>query len=488
MKKTISLCAILLFLHLSTISFAALIYVNNHQDLGVIDGNCDLRDAIESANTNTSIDGCSAGEVNTLDGILIQVNQAILLTDQITITGSTLILTDLGVPAKTIIAAPDKRIFHARPSSLNDNDFSVRNLRLVGGVACCNITSGSGGAIYFDGSQMPIGNITLHGMVFENNVASTGGAVAFRETFARSIEITGSTFLNNTSTGTGGAIFGSDIISNAVSLDGFSMTDNLFISNRSEGGAGAVYLVDQQVNNELALSGNVYLNNSAASSGGVMQINITGNQNNVLDSELFMFNSAAGNGGALLLGLNSHVEVKNSFMLFNQAESGGAIAINNNTTAFITLKNSTVAYNSAVLVGDNLYRFNGNGRFQLLNSIISNPINGDNCDGSLGTNPILSENNLVDDASCEMLSNTTDLLTADAQLSGFSAQSDVFPGFLPTGSSPAIDSYECTPGGFDFNGNPRPMDGDGNGNAACDRGATEAMTNTDLIWSDAFGL
>ena len=87
MKNTIKI--IILSICLSSLpTKAAIIFVDNNQDLGQLDGNCDLRDAINSANINISIDNCTSGESGVQDVVIVQVPGPIQLASALPVFSS----------------------------------------------------------------------------------------------------------------------------------------------------------------------------------------------------------------------------------------------------------------------------------------------------------------------------------------------------------------------------------------------------------------
>ena len=129
-------------------------------------------------------------------------------------------------------------------------------------ITCTN--NFNGGAIYISGSI-----ITISSCRFNGNVASGNGGAIFvlREPFI--MNITNSSFINNTvisSSGLGGAIFGC----------GVNITNSIFIDNSAgstNGYGGAIYICDGKAN----VSGSYFSNNRAGDSGGAITINETMN-------------------------------------------------------------------------------------------------------------------------------------------------------------------------------------------------------------------
>jgi len=480
LKFIVSVC----FLLTCTVTtHAAIIVVNDPTDNGQIDGLCDLRDALYSASINISVDACTAGQSGVQDIVIIQVPGPIQLNSTIAVFGAVTVATNIGAPAVEIKAANERRHFRVSPNSFEDSNFSMANLILSGG----NATSDNGGAISFVSVNSRFERIELTDMVFLNNHATIGGALSLDNVNANHVSIINSEFINNTAASFAGAIYGERLVLPGSSATSLTLNNNLFLNNHSSNNVGAVYIGNQGGNEfNTEMIGNVYIGNTATEDIGALHINgIITPWNISISNNLWLFNQSSDQAGAIFVSSAVISTLSNSVIAFNQARIGGGILARFDD-ALINLYHSTVIHNSATSSGDNIYVY-GDARITSQSNVIAYPRHGDNCSGLLGTNLSSSRNNLVDDMSCEMLSSTSLLSIADPHLSGFSSSDDYFPGFQPTAASPALDNSECSLL-VDAIGNSRPNDGDGNGLAFCDMGGLEAPSNTDLIWSDAFGL
>lgn len=459
----------------------AIIFVNNDQDLMALDGNCDLRDALNSASINISIDGCVAGEAGVQDIVIVQVAGPIQLASTLPVFGSVTIGTNFGAEPVEILAAPGERIMRFSPNSVNDNNFAIGNFKLVGGVADGET---DGGAIYFTGSAASLGFIEINNVHFANNHADYGGALYFNETRADGIRIIGSVFSHNSADSLAGAVGGYRMLKAGDAL--LEVHRNVFDSNHSDGAVGAVFIRNSG-SADILLNNNVFTNNSAVDSTGAMSLGRdVGNQTFYVNRNLFMFNEAGGNAGGLEVNFGAIVYVRDSLFAFNRATRGGAV-----TSVFddslLRLSYSTLVHNQASLSGDNIHIFS-NGRLIPSANVVAYPVNGDNCSGVLGTNPPNSiRPNYTDDDSCELLTGLFGTRVVEPRLSGFASDSLRFPGFAPMVDSPLIDVNDNC-GERDLLEQLRPIDGDGDGAAFCDAGAIEAAANEDAIWYDSFGI
>jgi hypothetical protein len=484
MNEILKITSLIIFLLIFSPIHAAIIVVNNGQDLMALDGNCDLRDAINSANVNFSVDNCNAGETGVQDIIIVQVPGPIQLSATIPVFSSVTIGTNFNVEPIEIIAAQNSRIFRVSPNSINDNNFSIANFKLINGDAGID----EGGAILFTGNAATLGDIAINNVIFENNHATIGGALSFDDTRADSVIINGNTFENNSADSFAGAI---SAVRFAISVNetNVEINNNKFLNNRSQDTIGAVFIRNEAINNfSIMLNDNLFMNNTAVNSVGALSLQADFlRQNYQLNRNIFLFNQAGGSAGALQTGFSSVVSVDDSLFAFNQAERGGAVT-SISDDALLRLSSSTLAYNQASLAGDNVYIFSS-GRFLPAHNIIAYPVNGDNCFGSLGlaSNNGVS-NNLVDDSTCEMINNTPGIQMADPLLSSYVASGDRFPGLVPSEGSFAIDATGFC-GEFDARGQARPVDGDANGSAICDIGGIEATDSDNIsisIFIDGF--
>ncbi|MEM7475115.1 MAG: GEVED domain-containing protein [Planctomycetota bacterium] len=216
------------------------------------DGLLSLREAVEAANKNISVDGSRIGEVGTggqlssipLDTIFISVPGEIELSageldivDDLTIVGN-------GINLTTIDAKNQSRIFDARRSQSFDDSstwFHLSQMRLENGTAPAGE---DGGAIY---TNVLIGKE----LYFENNSAENGGAVAMSESGLFQFE--NSVFENNSAANHGGALL----------IQGGGIRLSSFVGNSADVGGAIYYRTQASVSNY----NNFFGGNSAQNSG-----------------------------------------------------------------------------------------------------------------------------------------------------------------------------------------------------------------------------
>jgi len=162
--------------------------------------------------------------------------------------------------------------------------------------------------------------------------------------------------------------------------------------------------------------------------------------------------------------------ITNTTLFSNTANTGGGIA--NKYNQFTSI-NSTIA-NNAAITGGGIHNLNGSlGFLQIVNTIVANSLNGDECSGDV---TISLGHNIASDGSCNLASTgdmpNTDPLIGPLQDNGGSTWTNALPV-----SSPAIDAGDnanCPE--TDQRGMIRPFDGDGDTLAICDIGSYEYGT------------
>lgn len=209
-------------------ALAATITVTTTADELNADGDCSLREAIQSANTDTAVDACTAGAgadtivlpagtfTLTLTGIGEDANATgdLDITSNITITGASATTTIIDGNAAD-------RVFHViSPGILTLNTLTVRNgnpgagdgggvlatqagLTLNNVVITQNTTTGNGGGVAYTSPFFIFNNFNITESTLSNNTAATGGGLYANTDF---IYINRSTINNNTAT-TGAGIF-----------------------------------------------------------------------------------------------------------------------------------------------------------------------------------------------------------------------------------------------------------------------------------------
>ena len=205
-------------------------------------------------------------------------------------------------------------------------------------------TTSNGGAIALQIS----GDLNTNNVVFKDNSARVGGAIWIQRTNTNiAITISNTTFINNTATASGGAIWNGqtpleidecNFINNSVTgygagggaistqsnpntptiIKNSNFTDNKNIDK--DGDAGAIYAM-----NSLSIETSTFVNNSAKRNGGAICADNSGTLN-VTNSE-FTENKANKIGGAIYATGNTNI-AENTFMN-DEAPTGAEISANN---------------------------------------------------------------------------------------------------------------------------------------------------------------
>jgi CSLREA domain-containing protein len=374
------------------------------------DGDCSLREAIESANTNTSSDACTQGS-NGTDTIIIPSGTYSLSiagasedgnqTGDLDITEALVIVGD-GATTTIIDGNQLDRVFHIIPSAPKNvvveiSDVTVRDGKVE--------TVGEGGAgILVKGS---LNSLNLHDCIVRDNQAK---------------------FPSGTNITSGGG------------LDNYNATmvvTNCSITNNSADRGGGVY-----TDGTTEIYRSVIDNNDARLGGGGLDSSGDSVSDTTYLENVTISNNAAPTGSGVFN--DGTISLLNVTLVYNGLSSTGAGFSNTNTAEdSAVVKNSLVAFNS-----DDLDT---------------------NCSGTITSNGY----NLENDNTCGFTStgdqeNMDPLIDLNLQDNG----GPTFTHSLLM-YSPAIDTGSGCPD-FDQRGVNRPIDGDHDGTPDCDIGAFEA--------------
>lgn len=215
-----ALFSVFIALAVSPSLYAAILTVDVSSDGSGGPDDCELRDAIEAANTDGAVDGCPAGSGDDLINFDPGV-QGIILNDELpTITGN---LEIVGHGPDELVLDGDDSHRIIRVGSTTDS-FVLRRIQLFQGdattggclyaqgqdnilledvrVDTCHASDSLGGGMYLY-SEETGSHFTLKRVFFNGNSCATesGGGLALT---ADSASIVDSTFLGNTANGSGG--------------------------------------------------------------------------------------------------------------------------------------------------------------------------------------------------------------------------------------------------------------------------------------------
>ena len=330
------------------------ITVTSSADEVADDGQITLREAIQAANTNTSVDGSNAGSDTEVD--VIEFATAVETIE--------LSLGDFDIEDNVIIRGPSGRVTIDAQEGSRHFDvtvgglaFTVENMRLINGLT--TETEATGGSIRLD---EPIGTAGIELNVinsqFENNESAWhGGAIsvvgeepASGDLGSLEVTIRDSTFTNSTAAGSGGAILvvgESNVLIEGSSFDGSTAHRNggtVMVFDRDGGGDRGISnatVIDSSFTNGEA-TGN---NGQAAWGGGFYYF---GNGRSEVSGSYFAGNRANFGGGIAITGADgtSHILRDSIVEDNNTAQEGGGVQ-----GIFLTVVNSTIRNNHTDGIG-----------------------------------------------------------------------------------------------------------------------------------------
>ncbi|MGH2536198.1 MAG: hypothetical protein ACRDHL_02265, partial [Candidatus Promineifilaceae bacterium] len=268
------------------------------------DGFCTLPEAMQAAETNTTLFECVHDGSAGLDTIQFDAGltgATIALTAGFTVTEQ-LALIGLGADALTVDMGLNDRFLHIAHGAA----VSVEDLRLIQGQVSAQ--GEKGGAI------QAFGALSLSDSLLAGNVAdSTGGAIHVGNN--GTLIVAGTTFVGN-SAKTGGAI----------DSDGeVSVSGSLFSANQVTGAGGAIHNSGPLEISATSFEANV------ANVGGALESRTGG----ILSQTTFSGNLAYESGGAIFMAVHSHtvplqaeeMSISASTFFSNSAEFGGALFV-----------------------------------------------------------------------------------------------------------------------------------------------------------------
>jgi len=296
-----------------------------------------LRDAIQAANTDTSVDGSVAGQAGIQNVIVFQagLNGRIALTNGELTISSSLKIQGLGAANTTIDAQHNSRIF--------------------------DVTS-TAGDVTLDGMTLENGRTTDNGSAFISS-PGTGEGGAVRSVSTGTLIVANSSLTGNSTAGTyafGGALYSSG----AMTVTNCSLTANFTTAADAAGGAvssdGMLIVANSSLSANSTAGGNA--DGGAIDSRGTLR---------VLSSTI-SGNASMGNfayGGAIAADGNAAVTnstIAGNFTIGNYAYGGG-IAGND-----LTVTNSTIVQNQAThSAGGGIRGFKAGPTLTLRNTILA---------------------------------------------------------------------------------------------------------------------
>lgn len=158
-----------------------------------------------------------------------------------------------------------------------------------------NSYSGGAGGVLQCIKGIVAGNIVENNAVNANILASTGGGGIIFWAPRTGTSISGNTFRNNTTSGSGGALY-LELISGNVGSDTVLVESNYFIGNKAAFG-GALFTTE----NPVVVQNNVFCRNSVSKQGGAIRLSFTqaGKHGAIVKNNSFNENKAYIRGGAI---------------------------------------------------------------------------------------------------------------------------------------------------------------------------------------------
>jgi len=315
---------------------AASLIVNTTDDELNSDGDCSLREAIQAANTDAAVDGCTAGSGD--DIITLPIG-----TYTLTRSGSGEDANQTGdldvTDALTIIGAGlDQTVIDANSI---DRVFDIRNgasTVVISGVAIINGNIfDNGGGIRNNGADLTLVNTAVTGNT-SNHLY--GGGVYVNQ---GSVTLSGGQIANNTTTGSGGGVY---IYEGSVTL-----SSGQIVSNTASSYGGGVYVRQSAAAFTQTGGASMIANNIASSGGGVYVY-----EGSAVLSGGQVFSNAAGSGGGVYVNQGSAVLSGGQIVSNTASSHGGGVYVRWSTAAFTqTGGTSAIAGNTADQKGGGVY-------------------------------------------------------------------------------------------------------------------------------------
>ncbi len=374
----------------------AIITVTSIADDLIVNGQVTLREAIQAANTNSRVDGSTAGSgADTIQFAAGLAGQTITLGGtQLQIT-SPLTINGLGATQLSISGNNTSRIFEV----LADNSVTISGLTLTQGKAdngggivnsgiltISNSTISGNSVVYGGGESARInggggvinnsgngGGISNLGTLTISNSTIIGNATIFSSGSESLLTNSGNgggisnlgtlTINNSTITGNNGSsLFGlADNVSNSGNGGGVSNSGTLTISNStiSANSVQAIFGLPANFSNSsngggISNGGTLTISNSTISANngsGISNFADTGNATVMVSTSTISGNLAGGDGGGIRNFAstgNANVSLSTSTISGNSAvgDGGGVSNFSDTGNAALTISNSTISGNS----------------------------------------------------------------------------------------------------------------------------------------------
>ncbi len=457
----------------TTSTFFVQIGVNIETDdaLSKTDHNLSLREAVILANGSVN-DESILLESKSYGLSLTGVGEDLSQTGDLDIINTSNLISIIGTGMSTISGQQVDRVFHvATDAQLTIDSISLEegNLIQVGAIynsgeliiKDAQLLNNRNGALY----NALTGKATIEGSSFKDNESLGSGGAIYN---LGNLNITETDFITNESiTSNGGAIFNET--TGNLSISGSSIESNKsFSAGGGIANRGTVSLIDSTT----------IENNSSNNGGGLANFDF--GKVSLIDSSTISSNTAIVQGGGIFNGISSQVtSVINSTISGNTASEGGGV----DNWGSIRFDYSTIAFNNA-FKGDGILSHDAiNSPVFLGNSIVAQNTNNDDLEGekfySNGYNYVGSTQgalisfNSTDHYSTSNSSALQAVLDPTLSLNGSTVGTKTHA-LLSDYNNAAIDGANPTSTVmFDQRNSDRPVDGLGNSSANNDIGAYE---------------
>lgn len=309
------------------------------------DSVCTLREAITSANSNSSVDTCGTpvAGADTITFNLSPVAPIILtaglpdIVEDLTIDGTSQ-PGYAGTPLITIDGASVNGVGGFRPfrvgSATSAVTLTVKGLTIQNGKSTGTSSGGSSGGAFLVSGGASAGNVlNIQDSIVQNNTAAGNGGVIFNQ-LNGTTHITHSTLSGNKSNTQGGAIQNVG----TVTIDQSTISNNQ-TTNASSGNGGGIMLFQGSGTGHVTVTNSTITGNSAKSGGGGFDLE----PSNILTivNSTISGNTTPGVGGGILKN-GGTLTVSASTITNNSASSGGGIE----SAGTLTLNNTIAAQNT----------------------------------------------------------------------------------------------------------------------------------------------
>ncbi len=276
-------------------TYAAVINVNTTLDSSTDNTLCTLRNAIDSANNNTSpaTSGCTAGDALSADTINLPMGTTTLASALPQIT-SNVDIVGAGQTLTTVDGAGNHRILNMSNATVSIDE-----------VTLSNGSARSGGGIFSKSSTVTINNATLSG----NNGDSANGYGGGMYAQLSTVTITNSTVADNAT-----GYYGGGVYSDRGTI---TIANSTFSGNRSTNYDG----------------GGLHVSNSVTT----------------ITNSTFSNNRSHYSGGGIHFRGDAAITISNSTLSGNSGDDGGGIYLDNRSLpgGVLTISNSIISGNTA---------------------------------------------------------------------------------------------------------------------------------------------